>query len=71
MSIKVVYGGVLLVLNVILLIFINIIFVNILFIMGLVLFLVLIVIMEWGFKSGIVFYIGFIVLGFIVMVSKF
>ncbi|HBE9109940.1 TPA: hypothetical protein KNH21_003246 [Clostridioides difficile] len=70
MSIKVAYGGVLLALNVILLTLTNIIPVNTLFIMGLASLLVSIVIMEWGFKSGIAFYIGSIVLGFIVMVSK-
>ena len=66
MSIKVAYGGVLLALNVILLTLTNIIPVNTLFIMGLASLLVSIVIMEWGFKSGIAFYIGSIVLGFIV-----
>ncbi|HBH1337908.1 TPA: hypothetical protein SOK46_002020 [Clostridioides difficile] len=70
MSIKVAYGGVLLALNVILLTLTNIIPVNTLFIMGLASLLVSIVIMEWGFKSGIAFYIGSIVLGFIVMTSK-
>ena len=70
MSIKVAYGGVLLALNVILLTLTNIIPVNTLFIMGLASLLVSIVIMEWGFKSGIAFYIGYIVLGFIVMASK-
>lgn len=70
MSIKVAYGGVLLALNVILLILTNIIPVNTLFIMGVASLLVSIVIMEWGFKSGIAFYIGSIALGFIVMVSK-
>lgn len=70
MSIKVAYGGVLLALNVILLTLTNIIPVNTLFIMGLASLLVSIVIIEWGFKSGIAFYIGSIVLGFIVMASK-
>ncbi|HBF0496279.1 TPA: hypothetical protein KNN51_003184 [Clostridioides difficile] len=70
MSIKVAYGGVLLALNVILLTLTNIIPVNTLFIMGLASLLVSIVIMEWGFKSGIAFCIGSIVLGFIVMASK-
>lgn len=70
MSIKVAYGGVLLALNVILLTLTNIIPVNTLFIMGLASLLVSIVIMEWGFKSGIAFYIGSITLGFIVMASK-
>ncbi|HBG5345395.1 TPA: hypothetical protein KQG29_002798 [Clostridioides difficile] len=70
MSIKVAYGGVLLALNVILLTLTNIIPVNTLFIMGLASLLVSIVIMEWGFKSGIAFYTGSIVLGFIVMASK-
>ncbi len=55
MSIKVAYGGVLLALNVILLTLTNIIPVNTLFIMGLASLLVSIVIMEWGFKSGIAF----------------
>ncbi|MCC0649882.1 hypothetical protein [Clostridioides sp. ZZV15-6598] len=70
MSIKVAYGGVLLALNVILLTLTNIIPVNTLFIMGLASLLVSIVIMEWGFKTGIAFYIGSVALGFIVMASK-
>ncbi|MCC0638429.1 hypothetical protein [Clostridioides sp. ES-S-0001-02] len=70
MSIKVAYGGVLLALNVILLTLTNIIPVNTLFIMGLASLLVSIVMMEWGFKSGIAFYIGSVALGFIVMASK-
>lgn len=70
MSKKVAYGGVLLAVNVILLLLINVIPINTLFIMGLASLPIAIVIMEFGPKSGIAFYIASIVLGFIVMTNK-
>lgn len=71
MSKKVAFGGILLALNIILLILINIIPINTLFIMGLASLPISIIIMEFGPKSGVIFYIGSIILGFIVMTNKF
>lgn len=70
MSKKVAYGGMLLALNTIILLLINIIPMNTLFIMGLASLPISIVIIEWGIKSGIAFYIGIILLSFIVMSDK-
>jgi hypothetical protein len=70
MSRKVAYGGILLAINMILLLLINVIPINTLFIMGLASLPISIVIMEWGPKSGVAFYIASVVLGFIVMVNK-
>lgn len=71
MSKKVAFGGILLAVNIILLLLINIIPINTLFIMGLASLPISIIIMEFGPKSGIAFYIGSIILGFIVMANKF
>lgn len=70
MSKKVAYGGILLAVNIILLLFLNIIPTNTLLIMGLASLPISIVIMEFGPKSGVAFYIASIVLGFIVMTNK-
>lgn len=70
MSKKVAYGGILLALNTILLLLINVIPMNTLFIMGLASLPISIVIMEWGPKNGVIFYIGVVVLSFIVMANK-
>ena len=58
MSRKVAYGGILLALN------------CILFLLGLASLPISIVIMEWGPKAGIVFYIGSVLLSFIIMAQK-
>lgn len=71
MSKKVAFGGILLALNIILLLLINIIPMNTLFIMGLASLPISIIIMEFGPKSGVIFYIGSIILGFLVMANKF
>jgi len=70
MSRKVAYGGILLAINIILLLLINVIPINTLFLMGLASFPISIVIMEWGPRSGVAFYIASVVLGFIVMANK-
>jgi len=70
MSRKVAYGGILLAINIMLLLLINVIPINTLFLMGLASLPISIVIMEWGPKSGVAFYIGCVVLGFIVMANK-
>lgn len=71
MSKKVAFGGILLALNIILLLLVNIIPMNTLFIMGLASLPISIIIMEFGPKSGFIFYIGSIILGFLVMANKF
>lgn len=70
MSRKIAYGGVLLALNIILLMLTNIIPINTLFLMGLASLPISIVIMEWGAKMAIAFYIGSAILSFIVMANK-
>lgn len=70
MSRKVAYGGILLALNIILLLLVNIIPINTLFLLGLSSLPIAIVIMEYGPKAGIIFYIGSVLLSFIIMVNK-
>lgn len=70
MSKRVAYGGILLAVNIILLMLVNIIPVNTLFLLGLASLPISIIIMEWGLRSGIAFYIGSVILGFIVMSNK-
>ena len=70
MSKKVAYSGILLAINMILLLLINVIPINTLFIMGLASLPISIVIMEWGPKSGVAFYMASVVLGFIVLANK-
>lgn len=70
MSKKVAYGGILLGINIILLLLINVIPINTLFLMGLASLPISIVIMEYGPRSGVAFYIACSVLSFIVMTSK-
>ena len=61
MSRKIAYGGILLALNCIILLLVNIIPINTLF---------LLVIMEYGPKAGILFYIGSVLLSFMLMANK-
>ena len=70
MSRKVAYGGILLALNCILLLLVNVLPINTLFLLGLASLPISIVIMEWGPKAGIVFYIGSVLLSFIIMAQK-
>lgn len=70
MSRKVAYGGILLSLNIILLLLVNIIPINTLFLLGLASLPIAIVIMEYGPKSGIIFYIGSVLLSFMIMANK-
>ncbi|MGL6105097.1 hypothetical protein [Romboutsia sp.] len=70
MSKKVAYGGILLAINIIILLLINVLPINTLFLMGLASLPIAIVIMEYGPRSGVAFYIACIILGFIVMTSK-
>ena len=71
MSRKIAYSGILLAINLILLLLINVIPINTLFLMGLASLPIAIIIMEYGPKSGFVFYIASVILGFIVINSKF
>lgn len=70
MSRKIAYSGILLALNIILLTLVNIIPMNTLFLLGLASLPIAIVIMEYGPKAGILFYIGSVLLSFIIMVNK-
>lgn len=70
MSRKIAYGGILLALNIILLMLTNIVPINTLFLMGLASLPISVVIMEYGTKMGVAFYIGSVVLSFIVMANK-
>lgn len=70
MSRKIAYGGILLALNIILLLFVNIVPINTLFLLGLASLPIAVVIMEWGPKSGVIFYIGSVLLSFMIMVNK-
>ena len=67
MSKKIAYSSILLAINLILLILINIIPMNTLFLMGLASLPISIIIMEYGPKSGVIFYIASVLLGFIII----
>lgn len=71
MSKKIALGGVLLAINIILLMLINIIPINTLFLMGIASIVISIIIMEFGPKMGVVFYLGVFTLSFFVMANKF
>ena len=71
MSKKISYSGIILAINLILLILINVIPMNTIFLMGLASHPISKIIMEYGPKSGFVFYIASVILGFIVINSKF
>lgn len=70
MSRKVAYSGILLSLNIILLLLVNIIPINTLFLLGLASLPIAIVIMEYGPRAGIIFYIGSVLLSFMIMANK-
>lgn len=70
MSKNIAYGGILLGINLILLLLVNIISINTLFLMGIASLLISIIIIEFGPKSGIAFYVGTLVLSFIIMNNK-
>jgi hypothetical protein len=70
MNKKIAFAGMLLAVNVLLLFLINIIPNNTMFLMGLASLLVAVVVMEWGLKTGIAFYMGSALLGFLVMSNK-
>lgn len=70
MSRKIAYSGILLAINLILLMLINVIPMNTLFLMGLASLPISIIIMEYGPKNGLIFYIASVILGFIIINSK-
>ena len=70
MSRKIAYSGILLALNIILLMLVNIIPMNTLFLLGLASLPIAIVIMEYGPKAGILFYIGSVLLSVMIMANK-
>ncbi|MCC3870095.1 DUF2232 domain-containing protein [Terrisporobacter mayombei] len=70
MSRKIAYSGILLSLNIILLLLVNIIPINTLFLLGLASLPIAIVIIEYGPKAGIIFYIGSVLLSFMIMANK-
>lgn len=70
MSRKIAYGGILLAINSILLLLVNIIPINTLFLLGLASLPIAIVIMEWGPKAGVIFYVGSVLLSFMLMANK-
>ena len=70
MSRKIAYSGILLSLNIIILILVNIIPINTLFLLGLASLPIAVVIMEYGPKAGIIFYIGSVLLSFMIMANK-
>ncbi len=71
MSKKISYGGILLAMNMIFLIIINIIPMNTIFLMGLASLPISIIIMNYGPKSGFIFYLASLILSFIVLDNKF
>ena len=70
MSRKIAYSGILLSLNIIILILVNIIPINTLFLLGLASLPIAVVIMDYGPKAGIIFYIGSVLLSFMIMANK-
>lgn len=70
MSKKIAYSGILLAVNLLLFAMLNVFHTNTLFLLGLASLPIAIVIMNWGPKTGFVFYLGSIILGFIVINNK-
>lgn len=70
MSKKISYSGILLAVNIILLLMSSIIPMNTIFFMGVASLPIAIVIMEYGTKTGIVFYIASTILSFIIIQNK-
>lgn len=70
MSRKIAYGGMLLALNCIILLLINILPINTLFLLGLSSLPIAVVIMEYGPKAGVIFYMGSFLLSFMLLANK-
>lgn len=70
MSRKIAYSGILLGVMIILLLMSNIIPINTMFFMGLASLPIAIVIMEYGIKTGVIFYTASVILSFIIIQNK-
>ena len=70
MSRKIAYSGILLAVDVLLFAMLNVLQTNTLFLLGLASLPIAVIIMNWGPKTGAVFYIASVVLGFIVISNK-
>ena len=70
MSRKIAYAGMLLALDVVLFLMVNLFQTNTIFLLGLASLPIAIVIMNWGPKTGIAFYIASVILSFIAMTNK-
>ncbi|MGM9533681.1 MAG: hypothetical protein ACI3VR_00435 [Intestinibacter sp.] len=70
MSKKIAYSGILLAVDVLLFVMLNVLQTNTLFLLGLASLPIAVIIMNWGPKTGAVFYIASVILGFIVISNK-
>ena len=70
MSRKIAYAGMLLAVDTVLFLMVNIFQTNTIFLLGLASLPIAIVIMNWGPKTGIAFYIASLVISFIAMANK-
>ncbi|MGN1033606.1 MAG: hypothetical protein ACI4PU_09050 [Intestinibacter sp.] len=70
MSKKISYSGILLAVDIILFVMLNVFQTNTLFLLGLASLPIAIIIMNWGPKTGAIFYIASVILGFMVINNK-
>ena len=70
MSRKIAYSGILLAVDVLLFIMLNVLQTNTLFLLGLASLPIAVIIMNWGPKTGAVFYIASVIFGFMVINNK-
>ena len=70
MSRKIAYAGMLLAVDTVLFLMVNVFQTNTIFLLGLASLPIAIVIMNWGPKTGIVFYLASVILSFIAMANK-
>ena len=70
MSKKIAYSGILLAVDILLFVMLNVFQTNTIFILGLASLPIAIIIMNWGPKTGAIFYIASVILGFMVINNK-
>ena len=70
MSKKIAYSGILLAVDILLFVMLNVFQTNTIFILGLASLPIAIIIMNWGPKTGAIFYIASAILGFMVINNK-
>ena len=70
MSKKIAYSGILLAVDILLFFMLNVFQTNTIFILGLASLPIAIIIMNWGPKTGAIFYIASVILGFMVINNK-